>query len=275
MESNTEKYFPSVYDEYYYYCRISIVEEAKERYMKCNSLLLGSGITDSPVMKLLESEIDEKKQVIYSKYEKLYHDFITYSDKLINKENVESQDDYIRCMQNLMRISNETIVFTYENFGAQKNKMLGQKWEYSGKKTKLSDIIDQNRNIPYILNPDEITTVIANKYYSVFVSIVMFVMFIIGLIYIPLIAKSKNYSSDYSVSDICSIVMLLFLSIGFTIAGLTLLVTRIKYKKNFRLIEIKSNAHSRNRYLVLHPYTTKFSLKNIKEIVGIVRTLIK
>lgn len=31
MNSKDEKYFPLDYDEYYYYCRISIVEEAKEK----------------------------------------------------------------------------------------------------------------------------------------------------------------------------------------------------------------------------------------------------
>lgn len=122
MNSKYEKYFPSDYDEYYYYCRISIVEEAKEKYISCNELLLGSKLNNSPVMKLLDNETDDKKQTIYSKYKKLYHDFIVYSDKLINKNNIDDQNDYIRCMQNLMRISNETIVFTYENFGAKKIK---------------------------------------------------------------------------------------------------------------------------------------------------------
>lgn len=42
MNSKDEKYFPSDYDEYYYYCRISIVEEAKEKYIRCSGLLLGS-----------------------------------------------------------------------------------------------------------------------------------------------------------------------------------------------------------------------------------------
>ena len=69
--------------------------------------------------------------------------------------------------------------------------------------------------------------------------------------------------------------MLLFLSIGFTIAGLILLITKIKYRKNFHLIEMKNNAHSRNHYLVLHPYTSKFSLKNIIEIASIIKSLIK
>lgn len=95
MSSEDEKFFPSDYDEYYYYCRISIVEEAKEKYIKCNGLLLGSEINNSPAMKLLINETDEKKQRIYNKYKKLYQDFITYSDKLINKDNIDSEDIYI------------------------------------------------------------------------------------------------------------------------------------------------------------------------------------
>ena len=145
MNSKDKKYFPSDYDEYYYYCRISIVEEAKEKYMNCNKLLLGSELNNSSAMKLLVDETEEKKQAIYNKYKKLYQDFITYSDKLINKDNIDSEDVYIRCMENLMCISNETIVFTYENFGMQKGKLLRQKLEYNGKSKKLSYIIDQNR----------------------------------------------------------------------------------------------------------------------------------
>lgn len=164
MSSEDDKFFPSDYDEYYYYCRISIVEEAKEKYIKCNGLLLGSGINNSPVMDLLANEIDEKKQRIYNKYKKLYQDFIMYSDKLINKDNIDSEDIYIRYMEKLMQISNDTTVFTYENFGMQKEKLLRQKLEYDGKNEKLSYIINQNRNIPYILNPDDIATRISNKY---------------------------------------------------------------------------------------------------------------
>ncbi len=277
MNSKDEKYFPSDYDEYYYYCRISIVEEAKEKYISCNELLLGSKLNNSPVMKLLDNETDDKKQTIYSKYKKLYHDFIVYSDKLINKNNIDDQNDYIRCMQNLMRISNETIVFTYENFGAKKNKILNQKLEYDGKKVKLSDIINQNCNIPYILNPDTLTTVFINKYYDILIFVIMLVLFIIGLMFIPVIetALSQIHSSDHSVLDICSIVILIVLAVGFIIAGLILLVARIKHRKYVHLMEIKSNAYSRNQYLVIHPYTSKFSLKNIKEIISMIKTFYK
>ena len=270
MESNTEKYFPSVYDEYYYYCRIPIVEEAKEKYMNCNGFLLGSGLSDSPVMKLIESETDEKKKAIYKKYQKLYKDYIAYSDKLINKENIENQNDYIHCMHNLMRIANETIMFTYENFGIQKNKILYKKMKYKEKDMKLSDIIDLNRSIPYILYPDEIATVITNKYFSVIYDIILILIFVLSMIFIRSCAVS--IISYYSALDIFE---LFICSIVFIIAGIVLLVTRISYRKKIRLIEIKSNAHSRNKNLVLHPYSSRFSLKNVKEIIGIITNLIK
>ena len=55
MNSKDEKYFPSDYDEYYYYCRISIVEEAKEKYIRCSGLLLGSELNNSSAMKYSET----------------------------------------------------------------------------------------------------------------------------------------------------------------------------------------------------------------------------
>lgn len=120
-----------------------------------------------------------RKQAIYNKYKRFYQDFITYSDKLFNKDNIDSEDIYIRYMENLMRISNEMIVFTYENFGMQKGKLLRQTLEYNGKNEKLSYIIDQNRNIPYILNLDDIATRIANKYIK---PILFFIILIIALV---------------------------------------------------------------------------------------------
>lgn len=183
MNSKDEKYFPLDYDEYYYYCRISIVEEAKEKYIKCNGLLLGSGINNSLAMKLLINETDEKKQEIYNKYKKLYQDFITYSDRLINKDNIDSEDIYIRYMEKLMQISNDTTVFTYENFGMQNGKLLRRPLEYNDKKEKMSYIINQNRNIPYILNPDDIATRISNKYIKPILLFIILTVFLIGCLF--------------------------------------------------------------------------------------------
>ena len=183
MNSKDEKYFPLDYDEYYYYCRISIVEEAKEKYIKCNGLLLGPGINNSLAMKLLINETDEKKQEIYNKYKKLYQDFITYSDRLINKDNIDSEDIYIRYMEKLMQISNDTTVFTYENFGMQNGKLLRRPLEYNDKKEKMSYIINQNSNIPYILNPDDIATRISNKYIKPILLFIILTVFLIGCLF--------------------------------------------------------------------------------------------
>lgn len=75
----------------------------------------------------MKQMIKNRESITYNKYKKLYQDFITYSDKLINKDNIDSEDIYIRYMEKLMQISNDTTVFTYENFGMQKGKLLRQK----------------------------------------------------------------------------------------------------------------------------------------------------
>lgn len=270
MSSEDEKYFPSDYDEYYYYCRISIVEEAKEKYIKCNGLLLGSEINNSPAMELLANETDEKKQRIYNKYKKLYQDFITYSDRLINKDNIDSEDIYIRYMEKLMQISNDTKVFTYENFGMQNSKLLRRPLEYNGKKEKMSYIINQNRNIPYILNPDDIATRISNKYIKPILLFIMFTVFLIGCLFGQngfniIIASDSIFDTIFGYIHIGAFVFCLILSIVF-------LYKIIKYRKHINFYELKGSVDSKNYFFVAHPYKNrKFSFKNIIEILKIIR----
>lgn len=270
MNSKDEKYFPSDYDEYYYYCRISIVEEAKEKYIKCNGLLLGSELNNSPAMKLLINETDEKKQRIYNKYKKLYQDFVTYSDRLINKNNIDSEDIYIRYMEKLMQISNDTTGFTYENFGMQKGKLLRHPLEYNGKNEKLSYIINQNRNIPYILNPDDIATRISNKYIKPILLFIMLTVFLIGCLFGQngfniIIASDSIFDTIFGYIHIGIFAFVIILSIVF-------LYTRIKYRKRINFDELKGSVDSKNYFFVAHPYKDrKFSFKNIIEILKIIR----
>lgn len=270
MNSKDEKYFPLDYDEYYYYCRISIVEEAKEKYIKCNGLLLGSGINNSLAMKLLINETDEKKQEIYNKYKKLYQDFITYSDRLINKDNIDSEDIYIRYMEKLMQISNDTTVFTYENFGMQNGKLLRRPLEYNDKKEKMSYIINQNSNIPYILNPDDIATRISNKYIKPILLFIILTVFLIGCLF------GQNGLNIIIASDSIFDTILGYIYIGifafFLILSIVLLYTRIKYRKRINFDELKGSMDSKNYFFVAHPYKNrKFSFKNIMEILKIIK----
>lgn len=268
MNSKDEKYFPSDYDEYYYYCRIAIVEEAKKKYIRCNELLLGSELNNSPAMKLLVDEKEEKKQAIYSKYKKLYQDFITYSDKLINKDNIDSEDIYIRCMENLMRISNETVVFTYKNFGMQKGKLLRQGLEYNGKNKKLYYIIDQNRNIPYILNPDDIATRIANKYIKPILLFIMLIIVLMGCWFGQIglsIVTVSNSNIELVGAYIC-----IGLSAFMLISAIVLLVIRAVYRKRVNYYELKGSVDAKNYLLASHPYKKGFSLKNITYVLRII-----
>ncbi len=273
MNAKDEKYFPSDYDEYYYYCRISIVEEAKEKYMNCNKLLLGSELNNSQAMKLLVDETYEKKQEIYNKYKKLYQDFITYSNKLINKDNIDSEDIYIRCMENLMRISTETIVFTYENFSMKKVKLLRQTLEYNGKNQKLSYIIDRNRDIPYILNPDDIATRIANKYIK---PILFFIILIIALV-----GCWFGWSSLNIIIEPASNIEIIggYINIGLSafilIMAIFLLVIRAIYRKRVNFYELKGSVDEKNYFLVAHPYKNRFSFKNMMEILRIIKKFLK
>lgn len=273
MNSKDEKYFPSDYDEYYYYCRISIVEEAKEKYIKCNKLLLGSEFNNSPAMKLLVNETEEKKQAIYNKYKKLYQDFITYSDKLINKENIDGEDIYRHYMENLMRISNETIVFTYENFGMQKGRLLKQKFNYNGKSKKLSYIIDQNRNIPYILNPDDIATRISNKYIK---SILLFLIFITALVgcWFGQLGLNRVIVST-SIIELVDAYIYIGLSVLTFISAIFLLVIRVIYRERVNFYELKGSVDAKNYFLVVHPYKSRFSFKNIMEILRFINVFRK
>lgn len=269
MNSKDEKYFPSDYDEYYYYCRISIVEEAKEKYIKCNKLLLGSEFNNSLAIKLLVNETEEKKQVIYSKYKKLYDDFIKYCDKLIDKDNVDNVDIYIRYMENLMRISNETIAFTYQNFGMRKGKRLREKLEYDGKKEKLSYIINQNRNVSYILNPDDISTHISNKYIKPILLFIILMIFLIGFMFMQYglnVIIASDSAIDMVRGYICIGIFAFFL-----ILSIVFLYTRIKYRKRINFDELRGSLDAKNYLLVVHPYKSrKFSFKNIMEILRII-----
>ena len=258
---NNEKFFPSDYDEYYYYCRISIVEEAKEKYINCNRFLLGTNSADSPAIRLLSEETDEKKSAIYNKYKKLYQDFILYCDKLINKEDIDSEDVFKRYMENLMRISCDTIVFTYENFGMQKNILLNQKFKYNNEERKLSDIINQNANIPYILNPDEPISKFIDKHFKVIWYIIIFTLAIFGV-----------YCFSDGLSETRFIVSILeyFLSSVLLVTALVFFIFGVKNRKKFRLIENRSNANSRNHYHVFHPYKNNFSIKSVIEILGLI-----
>lgn len=258
-----ESVFPT-YCDYYYCCRIFNVEEAKREYSKCNGFLLGSGSEDSPAMKLLADKTEEEKEKIYIAYKKLCDDFNSTAQMLIDKEGIESKEDYIRGMGLLMIIANQTIMFTCKEFYMQKNALLRKKHFYFGKMIRLSAIIDKNNIIPYILNPDDIATVFADRYGNA-------ILWTIGISLI-LVGFKLLYDSVYisELQTICSIIEAAWYDL-FIALGLFICYSLLSARKMVSYYEKRSKTHSRNQYLVVYPYKNKFTLKNIKEVLEILK----
>ena len=250
------------YCDYYHRCRIFNVEEAKREYTKCNGFLLGSRLEDSPVMKLLADKTEEEKQKIYEAYKKLCDDFKSTAQMLINKEGIESEEDYIHDMELLMLIANRTIMFTDKTFNMQKNSHLRDKYSYDGKRMRLSAIINQNSRIPYILDPDDISTVFADKYGGMILGWTGVVFILAGL----LLLCCEIYTSGLqTIEGILSVICWAF----FVVSGIYICCMYLCARKQLKNAEKKSKVHSRNQYLVVRPYKNKFTLKNIKEVLDI------
>lgn len=248
--------------DYYYRCRIFNVEEAKREYTKCNDFLLGSGIKESPVMKLLADKPKEEKEKIYKAYKKLCDDFKSTAQMLIDKEGIESEEDYIHGMELLMLIANRTIMFTDKTFNMQKKSLLREKYSYDEKRMRLSAIINQNSRIPYILNPDDISTVFADKYGGIILAWTGVIFILVGLL---LLCFEIYTSGLQTLESIISFVCWAF----FVVSGIYICCMYLWARKQLKYAEKKSKVHSRNQYLVVRPYKNKFTLKNIKEVLDI------
>ena len=71
--------FSTVYSEYYYYCRISKVEEARRKFICCNSILRDESNGTPLAICLLEDKYKEEKTELYEKFNRIYDDFLFYS----------------------------------------------------------------------------------------------------------------------------------------------------------------------------------------------------
>lgn len=72
---NTMSNFSTVYSEYYYYCRISKVEEARRKFICCNSILRDESNGTPLAICLLEDKYKEEKTELYEKFNRIYDDF--------------------------------------------------------------------------------------------------------------------------------------------------------------------------------------------------------
>jgi len=213
-------------------------------------------------MKLLADKPKEEKEKIYKAYKKLCDDFKSTAQMLIDKEGIESEEDYIHGMELLMLIANRTIMFTDKTFNMQKKSLLREKYSYDEKRMRLSAIINQNSRIPYILNPDDISTVFADKYGGIILAWTGVIFILVGLL---LLCFEIYTSGLQTLESIISFVCWAF----FVVSGIYICCMYLWARKQLKYAEKKSKVHSRNQYLVVRPYKNKFTLKNIKEVLDI------
>ena len=265
--------FSTVYSEYYYYCRISKVEEARRKFICCNSILRDESNGTPLAICLLEDKYKEEKTEVYEKFNRIYDDFLFYSDELIDGKNIDSEEKYIRYIHNLMRISNEMIIFTNQYFISSSNKLLKNKYNFDGKNKKLSYIIDQNRNIPYIINSDWIDNFINGNSNTIMFSLtITFFAVSMTLGYWLYNSVSEAIKENTSVININSfLVFVLFLS--FAILFVLYLALLIKCRRIFKLKEVKYIAEKCNRELVCHAFKTKWTMKNLLNIMSVLKEL--
>lgn len=265
--------FSTVYSEYYYYCRISEVEEARRKFISCNSILIDESGRTSLAIQLLEDKYKEEKMELYEKFNRIYDDFLFYSDALIDGKSIDSEEKYIQYIHNLMRISNEMIIFTNRYFVSSPNKILKRKYDFDGKKKKLSFIIDQNRNIPYIINSDLIDNFIDGNSNTIMILLTI-TFLVVSVILGNLLynSVSEAIKENTSVININNFVIFVFF-FSFAILFVLYLALLIKCRRIFKLKEVKYMAERRNRELVCHAFKTKWTMKNILNIMSVLKEL--
>ncbi len=278
--------FPADYSQYYYYCRIHIVEQAKSKLIECNQVLLSVSKDDvaceckddAPIKELFAN--DAKVQVLYQQYLRLYNDFITLADRLIEKNSISSYEDYASAMHVLVLNANVINEFILQNFDMTKRKLLKTKYQYNGKKRALSDIISQIENISYLLNCDNTFTEFINRHITTFLWLIGLLSFTIFALMLPsgndiINIINNGWDANWTgvqIFDFVTTILALPILFGF---GVALIVIGVKYRNKLILSEKLSNVRRRSYPLAAHPFKNQFSLKNITEIASIIKMFIK
>lgn len=274
--------FPLTKEEYYYRCRISNVEKAKSEYNKCVNVLLRN-------KDAILSDISNKENVV-SQLEKYYKHFNEFSDNIIGLDGLDSKENYVRNMELLMCIVQDTVVFISEKYGLLKKKTLNQKYSFkddsfhadfnescdnSDNKRKLSYIVNQIVNVQYYLNPDDPINVIPDKYSGFIIPFIypasIFLLLFITLIGLGLL-RNIFPISDKVIGGIALIIALIFPTVGFL---------KFMNSRRFLLAERRSRAYSQTYHFVIHPYKghNKMNLRRIlnaaKDLVSFVKSFKK
>ena len=268
--------FPKEYSEYYYYCKISNIEEAQQVFKNCNTVLFDENNGESVAYKLLKDKSKDERKKLLEKFNMMYNDFLIYSDELISGEKINDEETYVRYIHNLMRISNEMIAFTSRYFTSSRNRLLAKRYEYEGKMKKLLFIINENRRIPYIINSNYL-----DDYMFENSNVIMTILTVM----LSIITYSLGYVLYYSYKKIGGDLLMylvrpdnILVSIGCILCFMISIwywVILIKKHRVFKSREIEYMAKRRNRGLVYKPFKSKKRFKDELEVINILNNIRK
>lgn len=250
--------------EYYYYFKISTIKKLKDEYNQINSELLGKDFNSSFVSKC-DSIPEGCKITSYDSYKKLYDDFNLICNQIINGECISNTDDFVNSINILMLIINETIEYTHYNFYFKaKRKFYKQKVSYD-KKLCIKDLVIKNTNLPYMLNPDEFTSIAVDRFSRFLINIITLFFILLGFVIIVSVKNSIGCNIENIFSNIIALCGVSFSSL--------FIFLRVRVEKALKHQDVKNKIYIRNYHLITHPFKSDFKIVEsiFKRIAKIIR----
>lgn len=239
--------FPTNDRDYYYYYEVSQLIQLKNYYNSINSLILADKLENSVLNKYKSKNNEFSKEEIYTEYKKYYDDFNFYIDALINKTDINSNEDFKNIMEYLMLTVCQTNHFINRYLLLKSNKeFYFLKMKFNGKNVTVKKILSENEYVMYKLNPHYLPIVISNASLPT----ILFTLFLVLLI----IAVATKY---------------IFWVILFLVYG-------IWYYKMLPTIHYAEKQNSiyffKNKYIA-HPLSQRIKLKDIITTLSFIKDI--
>lgn len=248
-QNKPKEKFPVDYKAYYRYYDIFQLKQIKKYFNQVNKIIINKNLDDSPLKDYISIDNTLDKNDIYTEYNRYYNDFNYYCNKLIKGKGINSNDDYqdtIKCLINTICQLNQ-FINRYLILKSNK-KFYNKKVEFLGKKCRLKNILLENENIMYKLNPDYIPSVISNFC----VPTILFALFL-GLTTVALITPGVFWK----------------------IASLVYNIWYLKILPQISYVEKINSIYHYNYNCIAHPLTPKIKFKDIATALSMIKDIIK
>ena len=245
--------FPTNDRDYYYYYEIFQLKQLKEYYNSINDPILKDNLENSLLNIYEPSNTTFSKEEIYNEYRRYYDDFNFYIDKLINKDNINNNDDFKNTIEYLMVNISHTNQFINRYLILKGNKEFhSQKLTYMEEEKTVKYLLLENRHLIYKLNFDNIALVVTNFYAR---TIYLIILLVLNTIF--WITTSDTQKLIYGIAFISLAILYLFIH------------NELIYAENQKLFYV-----SKYKY-VAHPFTYKFKFSDIITTIKIFTDIFK